>query len=144
VPLTLEEAQTVIAAAIEKARQSGVRVAVAVVDEGGLLIALARMDGVLPLAIQVTEAKASASALWHRDGDELAVTGRDRPLILQQMNALPMLRQLPLIPALGSLVIRRNGQVLGAVGVSGGKADIDKICAQAGLEAVAGLDGPRG
>jgi uncharacterized protein GlcG (DUF336 family) len=47
-------------------------VTVAIVDEGGLLKALARMDGAPPLSAQIAEAKAVGAALWHRDGDELA------------------------------------------------------------------------
>ena len=45
---------------------------VAVVDEGGLLKALGRMDGAPPLSAQIAEAKAVGAAVWHRDGDQLA------------------------------------------------------------------------
>lgn len=48
--------------------------AVAVVDEGGLLVALGRMDGAFPLSAQIAEAKAAGTALWHRDGDRLAAS----------------------------------------------------------------------
>src|SRR5215216_388673 len=71
-PLTLEQIQTLISAAHDKARADGLKVTVAVVDEGGLLKGLARMDGAPPLSAQIAEAKAVGAALWHRDGDELA------------------------------------------------------------------------
>jgi glc operon protein GlcG len=71
-PLTLEQSQSLIAAAHGHARDAGLKVTVAVVDEGGLLKALGRMDGAPPLSAQIAESKAVGAALWHRDGDELA------------------------------------------------------------------------
>ena len=70
-PLTLEQSQ----AHRRRPRArciAGLRVTVAVVDEGGLLKALGRMDGAPPLSAQIAEAKAVGAAVWHRDGDELA------------------------------------------------------------------------
>src|SRR5881409_1544752 len=58
VPLTLHETQDVIARAHAKAGDLGIRVTVAVIDEGGLLIALGRMDGATSLSPQIAEAKA--------------------------------------------------------------------------------------
>src|SRR5229473_3379937 len=57
-PLSQEEAQRVIAAAHARAVQIGIRVTVAVVDEGGLLLSLSRMDGAPPLSAQIAEANA--------------------------------------------------------------------------------------
>ena len=71
-PLTCEEAMAVIVRAHEHAKVMGVRLSVAVVDEGGLLVALGRMDGAPPLSAQIAEAKACGAALWHRDGTSLA------------------------------------------------------------------------
>jgi glc operon protein GlcG len=132
--VTLDEARNMIEGALAHAKTLGVKVAVIVVDEGGLPIASARMDGTLPWALQVAEAKAVGSALWHRDGDYIAKVAQERPTDFQQLNALPVLRGLPLIPALGALLIRSGEQVLGAVAVSGGRADKDKECAQAALD----------
>jgi glc operon protein GlcG len=129
-PLTLEEAQQVIARAQTKARDSGICVTVAVVDEGGLMVALARMDGAPPLSPQVAEAKAVGAAMLYRDGDGLADLAKDRPGFF---SAADRLVRVPIVPGLGSLLIRRDGKVLGAVGVSGGKPEQDLECAQAGL-----------
>ena len=71
-PLTLHDANQVIARAHAKATEIGIRVTVAIVDEGGLLIALARMDGATPLSPQIAEAKAVGAAMLHRDGAGLA------------------------------------------------------------------------
>jgi len=132
-PLSLTEVQQLIAAAHEKARQEGIRVTVAVVDEGGLLVALARMDGAPPLSSQIAEAKAVGAALWHRDGDSLAEVLQARPAFFQQVDRMV---RVPMIGGLGSLLVRRGGAVLGAVGVSGAAPEQDKACAQAGLDAI--------
>lgn len=133
VPLDLDQAQQVIAAAHRRAGELGIRVSVSVVDEGGLLQVLARMDGAPPLSAQIAESKAVGAALWHRDGESLASVQRDRPAFFQ---AVGRLVRMPIIPGLGSTLIRRDGKVLGAVGVSGGAPEQDLDCAQAGLKAL--------
>jgi glc operon protein GlcG len=133
VPLKLEEAQRVVQAAQEHARQAGLRVAAAVVDEGGTLLALARMDGAFPLSSRIAEAKAVGAALLHRDGDSLASLQSERPAFFDAVDGLV---QDPIVPGLGSLVIRREGAVLGAVGVSGAKPEQDLECARAGMAAL--------
>jgi uncharacterized protein GlcG (DUF336 family) len=129
-PLTLAEAQQVIARAQTKATDSGIRVTVAVVDEGGLLVALARMDGAPPLSPQIAEAKAVGAAMLYRDGAGLADLAKDRPGFFSVVDRLV---RVPIVPGLGSVLIRRDGKVLGAIGVSGGKPEQDLECAEAGL-----------
>jgi uncharacterized protein GlcG (DUF336 family) len=132
-PLTLEQSQTLITAAHVHARESGLRVTVAVVDEGGLLLALGRMDGAPPLSAQIAEAKASGAAVWHRDGDALAAVQESRPGFFESVSALT---RLPLLGADGSVLVRSGDAVLGAVGVSGAKPEEDRACAEAGLAAI--------
>jgi uncharacterized protein GlcG (DUF336 family) len=129
-PLTLEEAQQVIVRAQGRARDSGIRITVAVVDEGGLLIALARMDGAPPLSPQIAEAKAVGAAMLYRDGAGLADLAKDRPSFFSVADRLV---RVPIVPGLGSVLIRHDGKVLGAVGVSGGKPEQDLECAEASL-----------
>lgn len=132
-PLTHDEAQAAIAGAHARARAEGLSVSVAIVDEGGLLVALGRMDGAPPLSAQIAEAKAVGAAVWHRDGDSLAEVLQSRPAFFAQVDRMV---RLPIIGGLGSLLVRRGGSVLGAVGVSGALPEQDRACAQAGLEAV--------
>ncbi|HKC19312.1 MAG TPA: heme-binding protein [Candidatus Dormibacteraeota bacterium] len=129
-PLTLEEAQQVIARGHARATESGIRVTVAVVDEGGLLIALGRMDGAPPLSPQIAEAKAVGAAMLYRDGASLADLARDRPGFFSVADRMV---RVPIVPGLGSVLVRRDGKVLGAVGVSGGKPEQDLECAEAGI-----------
>jgi glc operon protein GlcG len=130
-PLNLKEAQDVIGRAHAKATELGIRVTVAVVDEGGLLIALGRMDGATPLSPQVAEAKAVGAAMLYRDGGGLAELAKERPGFFSVADRLV---RVPIVPGLGSLLIRRDSQVLGAIGISGGRPEQDLECAEAGLK----------
>lgn len=132
--LTSQQTRTLIAGAQERAREKGLRVTVAVVDEGGLLQALERMDGAFPLSARIAEAKAAGSAVWHRDGGDLAAVQRERGAFFEAVSSMA---RLPLIPGAGSLVLRQEGVVVGAVGVSGATADEDLDCAEAGVAALA-------
>ena len=129
-PLTFAEAQKTIGGAHTKAQSLGIRVTVAVVDEGGFLIALGRMDGAPPISPQVAEAKAVGAAMLYRDGASLAELAKDRPGFFSVVDRLV---RVPVVPGLGSILIKRDGDVLGAVGVSGGRPEQDLECAEAGL-----------
>lgn len=134
-PLTFAQAQAAVAAAHEHARSLGLHVTVAVVDEGGLLQALGRMDGAPPLSSQIAEAKAVGAAVWHRDGDSLLELHRSRPAFFDQVDRMV---RVPMIPGAGSVLIRRDGAILGAVGVSGALPEQDRECAEAGVAAAVG------
>ena len=131
-PVELEQAQAIIRGAHEKARAMGIRITIAVVDEGGVLQALARMDGAFPVSPQLAESKAVGAAMWHRDGAALVTARRERPEFFSQVDRL---LRTPLMPALGSVLLRREGAILGAVGVSGATGEQDLECALAGLTA---------
>ena len=126
----LQVAQEIVGRAHTRARELGIKVTVAVVDSGGLLVALARMDGAAPLSPQIAEAKAVGAAMLFRDGASLAELAKDRPGFFSVVDRLV---RVPIVPGLGSVLIRRDDQVIGAVGVSGGKPEQDLDCAQAGV-----------
>src|SRR5512132_3436613 len=132
-PLSLAQAHVLIAAAHDHAVANGWRIAVAVVDEGGLLVALGRMDGAFPLSAQIAEAKAAGTALWHRDGEQLAASRASHEGFFDAVSSLV---RLPLIPGPGSVLIRSGERVLGAAGASGASGDDDRACVEGGLRAV--------
>jgi uncharacterized protein GlcG (DUF336 family) len=132
-PISLEDANKVIADAHARAAQIGVRVTAAVVDEGGHLIALGRMDGAPPLSPQIAEAKAVGAAMLLRDGGSLQKLAEDRPGFF---SAADRLVRLPLIPGPGSMPIERDGLTIGAVGVSGARPEQDLECCLAGLHSI--------
>jgi uncharacterized protein GlcG (DUF336 family) len=132
-PLSLAQADELIAAAHEHATANGWRITVAVVDEGGHLVALGRMDGAFPLTAQIAEAKAAGTALWHRDGEGLAASHASHPGFFDAVSRLP---RLPLVPGPGAVVIRDGDAVLGAAGASGASGEDDRACVEAGLRAI--------
>ncbi len=131
--LTLSDAQKAVAHAHDKAAELDLKVTVAVVDAGGLLVAMARMDGAPPISPQLAEAKAVGAAMFLRDGGWLAQTAQDRPGFFK---AADRLARVPLIPGPGSALIKRDGAVIGAVGVSGARPEQDLECAEAGAASV--------
>lgn len=135
-PLAQSESRTIVQAAQEHARSLGITVTVAVVDEGGLVKLIDRMDGAPPLSAQIAEAKAQGAAVWHRDGHVLAEVAQERPAFV---SAVSQMTRLPLMAGAGSIVIRDSGgTVLGAVGVSGGRPEEDRACCEAGIAALGG------
>jgi glc operon protein GlcG len=129
-PLTLQEAQTVITGAQERAGKLGARVTVAIVDEGGHLQALGRMDGAPPLSAQIATTKAASAALFGRDGTSLRQLQEAWPAFFAQVDRVA---RMPIMAGAGSVLIRRADTVLGALAVSGGLPEQDDECAEAGL-----------
>src|SRR3989442_1350763 len=129
-PLTLADAQKAITGAHAKAGQLEIRVTAAIVDEGGLLIALGRMDGAGSLTPQIAEAKAVGAAMLQRDGAGLAELAKDRPGFFRVADRLV---RVPIVPGLGSVLIRRDGKVVGAMGVSGGRAGLGSVNSVVGV-----------
>jgi glc operon protein GlcG len=129
-----DTAHAIVAAAQGHALAKELAVTVAVVDAGGHLVLLDRMDGAFPLSTRIAEAKAQGAAVWQRDGHVIAEQQSERPAFVEAVSGLS---RLPLIPGAGSLVVRDgSGNVLGAVGVSGATPDQDRACAEAGAGAV--------
>ena len=131
--LRLADAAKIIEHAQAKAAELGIKVTVAVVDLGGLLVALGRMDGAPPLSAQIAEAKAVGAAMFLRDGEWLAQVAKDRPGFFA---AADRLVRVPLVPGLGSALVKRGGDVIGAVGVSGGRPEQDLECAGVGVSSI--------
>jgi glc operon protein GlcG len=128
------QARRIIDAAQRHAQSLEIAVTVAVVDEGGLVKAVDRMDGAPPLSAQIAEAKAQGAAVWHRDGHVLAELAQERAGFVA---AVSQITRLPLIASAGSIVVRDGDEgVLGAVGVSGGAPDQDRACCDAGIAAM--------
>jgi glc operon protein GlcG len=132
--LTFQQAQTVITGAHERAAKLGARVTVAIVDEGGHLQALGRMDEAPPLSAQIAEAKAASAALVRRDGTSLRQMQEAWPAFFAQVDQVA---RMPILAGAGSVLIRQADTVLGAVAVSGGLPEQDDECAEAALAVLA-------
>ena len=130
--LKYELAHQIVEAAHVRAAHLNIRVSVAVVDAGAHLVALGRMDGANPISPQIAEAKAVSAAMFQRDGGSLLQTATERPAFF---NAVSGLTRTKLVPGHGSVLLVREGAVVGAVGVSGAKPEQDLECAEAGAAA---------
>jgi glc operon protein GlcG len=126
--LTLTEANRIVQAALDRAREMGIRISAAVCDSGGRLIAFNRMDGAIWASAYGCQGKAIASAAFARPSGELAE--RAGTPIIQGIVAAEGGH---MIPSQGAVPIIRNGVVEGACGVGGGTSQQDEECARAGV-----------
>ena len=126
-PLTLQEANRVAAAAIAHAERLGILICVSVSDAGGRLIAFQRMDGAIWAAVYGSQGKAAASAAFGRPSGDLTERA-DHPTF----RGIAAADGGRLIYGQGAVPILRNGRVIGACGVGGGTGQEDEDCARAG------------
>lgn len=109
--LSLEMAREVAAAAEAEAKKKDAGGAIAVVDDGGHLLCLIRLDGTFPAAANISIAKARSAAVFRRPTsvfEEAIKNGR-----------LSLVANEELMPLQGGVPITVNGEVIGAVGVAG-------------------------
>jgi uncharacterized protein GlcG (DUF336 family) len=127
--LTLALAKDMAAAAQAEALNNGWAVVIAVVDDGANLLYLQRMDGVQIASIDIALAKAVSAVKYQRPTksfEEALIGGR------QAILGLPHA-----VPVEGGLPLSWDGWLVGAIGVSGVRADQDGQIARAGMEALA-------
>jgi len=123
--LSQSEVSQIIQAARSEAQQQGWAVAIAVVDDGGHPLALERLDGCAPIGAYIATEKARSAAIGRREtkGYEDMVNGGRTAFV-----SAPLLTSLE-----GGVPVLVDGQVIGAVGVSGVKAEQDAQVAKAGI-----------
>jgi len=127
--LTAADAGVIAAAAEREALANGWAVSIAVVDDGGHLWWLQRLDGAPPISAQIAPAKAHTAAVGRRESkvyEDMINQGRAAFLSAPVLHG--MLE--------GGVPILVEGQCVGAVGVSGVKASEDAQIARAGIAAV--------
>ena len=129
-PISTEEAKRAAAAAIAEARRRNWNMAVALVDTGGYLVYFERMPNTQLGSIDLAVEKARAAALFRRPTkvfqDAVAAGG----------DGLRVLRLTGTIPNEGGVPIIVKGQLIGAIGISGGSGDQDGQAANAGASAL--------
>ncbi len=127
--LALEDARCMAAAAQAEALKNQWAVTIAIVDDGGHLLWLQRLDGAAPISAQIAPAKARTAALGRRDSRiyEEMING-PRTAFLSAPGLEGMLE--------GGVPVMVQGHCIGAVGVSGVKASDDAQIARAGIAAL--------
>jgi glc operon protein GlcG len=133
-PITLEQAQSVIAAAAAEAKKHNWKMSISVVDPAGFLVAHATMDGTQYGSTEVSQAKARTSALYRRPSGvfQTAVNTGGAP------SALSILVLTHAVASEGGFPIVVDGKLIGAIGASGGIFTQDAVVAKAGLASMAG------
>ncbi|MDP2004373.1 MAG: heme-binding protein [Rubrivivax sp.] len=129
--LTLEDTRAIAAAAEAEATKNHWAVTLAIVDDGGHLLWLQRLDGAAPISAEIAPAKARTAALGRRESkvyEDMINGGR------MSFLSAPVLHGM----LEGGVPIIVDGQVIGAVGVSGVKSTEDAQIARAGIAALFG------
>jgi uncharacterized protein GlcG (DUF336 family) len=127
-PLTLMEANRVVAGAITKAGELGIKISVAVCDAGGRLMAFQRMDNAIWASVYGSQGNAVASVAFGRPSGELTERA-EHPT----PRGIAAAEGGHMIMGQGAVPILRNGVIDGACGVGGGTAQQDEDCALAGV-----------
>ncbi len=127
--LTADDVKKIAAAAEAEALANNWAVTIAICDDGGHLLALQRLDGAAPISAHIAPAKAKTAAMGRRESkiyEDVINGGRTSFLSAPYIDG--MLE--------GGVPVIVDGQVIGAVGVSGVKSDQDAQVAKAGIAAV--------
>jgi glc operon protein GlcG len=127
--LTLADANRMVQAAIAEAERINIKLSVSVCDAGGHLLAFNRMEGAIFISAVAAQGKAVGAVGFGRDSSAIPA---DSPVI----QAIMATQGGRIIPAQGALPIIQNGDVVGAIGGSGGTAQQDEDCARVGLAAL--------
>lgn len=127
--LELADIKAIASAAEAEAVKNNWAVSIAIVDDGGHLLWLQRLDGAAPISAHIAPAKANTAALGRRESkiyEDMVNGGRVSFLSAPDLRGLLE----------GGVPILKDGQCLGAVGVSGVKSTEDAQIAKAGIAAI--------
>lgn len=125
---SLAAAKKMAAAAEAEAAKNKWAMVIAVLDDGGHPIYLERMDGAQIGSIEVAQAKARTAVRFRRPSKDFEEAVSANHLAVLTLGDISALR--------GGLPIMLDGKAIGAIGVSGGEAEQDEKCAEAGLAAL--------
>ena len=127
----LEQAdvQVIAAAAQAEVLKNNWAVTIAIVDDGGHLLNLDRMDNAIPVSVYIATAKANTAAMGRRESKVYEdIINAGRPSFVSAPHIKGMLE--------GGLPILKDGQCIGAIGVSGVKSNEDAQIARVGIAAL--------
>src|ERR1700685_1814371 len=129
IPVSLEQAQAVIQAALAEAKKRNWKMNVAVSDSGGNLVAFQRMDGAMLASIQIAQHKARAAVTFRRP-TKVFEDG------IQLMHLNYLLAFDGIIASRGGIPLIDQGDIIGAIGCSGGADSQDEVVSKAGAAVI--------
>jgi glc operon protein GlcG len=140
--LNLAGAEAILQAAQKKATAMGLKLNIAIVDDGGHLLLFARMDGARPASGYTALTKAVAAATFRQETGPLPAGGEPNLLLSLSLQSTAIAGGGKGTALKGGAPILVDGQVVGAVGVGGGTGEQDLEVAKAGIAAL--IEGLRG
>ena len=130
--ITVEAAKELIELAFEHGAQYGKAVAVAVVDAGGFLVALERQNGARPITPSIATSQAYSAAVMQRPTADLKGWSTADPTLFAQVAGMGMY---PILASPGGVPVKRQGELLGGLGVAGALGTEDQAISEAALTA---------
>ncbi len=126
--LTLDDCKKIMAACEAEARKNNWNVVIVILDDGGHLLMLQRMDGATPANAEIATQKGRSAAISRRSTKMWEDRIKDGRLSMLKM---------PVLPVQGGIPIMYQGECVGGIGVSGVQSHEDEQVAQAGANALA-------
>jgi glc operon protein GlcG len=136
VQLNLAGAELILAAAKRKAAATGLKMNLAVVDDGGHLLAFARMDGARPASGYTAITKATTAATFRQETGPLPLKGEPDLLLNLSLQNAASASGGKVTTLRGGVPVVIDDQVVGGVGVGGGTGEQDAEIAKAGIHAL--------
>jgi uncharacterized protein GlcG (DUF336 family) len=130
--ITLEQAETAVKAAKQKAQEMSLKMNISVVDAGANLVAFARMDGAWLGSVDISMRKAKTARYFDMPTGELGKLSQPGGSLFNIEHSNGGLITFP-----GGIPILSGSEVIGAIGVSGSTVENDNTVAQAGVDALA-------
>ena len=128
--VNLDNARKIAAAAVAEAGRSNLKMAVAIVDTAGDLVYFEKMDGTQVASVNIAQDKARSSVRFKRP------TKAMQDVLAQGGAGVRFLALQGAVPVEGGVPLVMNGQIVGAIGASGGTSDQDGQVAKAGADSV--------
>jgi glc operon protein GlcG len=126
--LTLDDCKKIMAACEAEARRNKWNVVIAILDDGGHLLLLERMDGATPANAEIAVQKGRSAAVSRRSTKAWEDRIKDGRTSMLKM---------PVLPVQGGIPVMYQGECVGGIGVSGVQSHEDEQIAQAGADALA-------
>lgn len=124
--LPFQDARTLADGARALALETGKALSIAVVDYGGFVVLVERMDGARPMTPSIALSKAYSAAVMQRPTYLLENWRNSDPVFFTQVGRMG---QHPIVATKGGYTLKRGGEIVGGIGISGGSPDEDqKIC----------------
>ena len=124
--LPFQQARDLVEGARARAVELGKALSMAVVDYGGFIVVIERMDGARPMTPDIALSKAYSAAVMQRPTMMLENWRQSDPVFFTQVGRMG---QHPIVATKGGYPLKRGGEIVGGIGISGGSPDEDqKIC----------------